>query len=57
MASDPAAFADRCPHAVELCLAAPPALHRTEPRRGVACVQYREHAVLSASALGEVLLP
>ena len=50
-------FADRCPHAVELCLAAPPALHRTEPRRGVACVQYREHAVLSASAVGEVLLP
>src|SRR5437899_27053 len=50
-------FADRCPHAVELCLAAPPALHRTESRRGVACVQYREHAVLSASALGEVLLP
>ena len=50
-------FADRCPHAVELCLAAPPTLYRTEPRRGVACVQYREHAVLSASALGEVLLP
>jgi len=50
-------FADRCPHAVGLCLAGPPMLHRTETRRAVACVQYREHAVLSAGALGEVLLP
>ena len=50
-------FADRCPHAVGLCLAAPPTLHRTEPRRAVACVQYRDHAVLSAGALGEVLSP
>jgi peptide/nickel transport system ATP-binding protein len=50
-------FADRCPHAVGLCLAAPPTLHRTEPRRAVACVQYRGHAVLSAGALGEVLSP
>jgi len=50
-------FADRCPHTVEACLAAPPALHRTEPRRAVACLQYREHPVLSAGALGEVLFP
>jgi oligopeptide/dipeptide ABC transporter ATP-binding protein len=50
-------FADRCPHAVEACLAAPPALCRTEPRRAVACVQYRDHPVLPAGALGEVLSP
>jgi oligopeptide/dipeptide ABC transporter ATP-binding protein len=50
-------FADRCPHAVEVCLAAPPALCRTESRRAVACVQYRDHPVLAAGALGEVLSP
>jgi oligopeptide/dipeptide ABC transporter ATP-binding protein len=50
-------FADRCPHAVEACLAALPALCRTEPRRAVACVQYREHPVLPAGALAEVLSP
>ena len=48
-------FADRCPHAMEACLAAPPALRRTALRRAVACVQYREHAVLPAEELGEVL--
>jgi oligopeptide/dipeptide ABC transporter ATP-binding protein len=50
-------FADRCPHAVGLCVAGPPMLHHTETRRAIACVQYREHAVLSAGALGEVLSP
>jgi peptide/nickel transport system ATP-binding protein len=50
-------FADRCPHAEEACLAASPPLYRTEPRRAVACVQYREHPVLPAESLGEVLIP
>jgi peptide/nickel transport system ATP-binding protein len=50
-------FADRCPQAVELCLAAPPPLRRTEPRRAVACVQYREHPMLPPGHVDEVLLP
>jgi peptide/nickel transport system ATP-binding protein len=48
-------FADRCPLAVPECLAAPPALYRTEPRRAVACVQFRHHPALSAGDIGEVL--
>jgi oligopeptide/dipeptide ABC transporter ATP-binding protein len=48
-------FADRCLHAASDCLAAPPGLFRTEPRRAVACVQFRVHPALPASALGEVL--
>jgi oligopeptide/dipeptide ABC transporter ATP-binding protein len=48
-------FADRCPYATSICVAAPPALYRTEPRRAVACVQYREHPTLPAGKLGAVL--
>jgi peptide/nickel transport system ATP-binding protein len=48
-------FADRCPHAAAACLAAPPDLYRTEPRRAVACVQFRHHPPLPAGDLGEVL--
>jgi peptide/nickel transport system ATP-binding protein len=48
-------FADRCPHATRACLAAPPGLYRTEPRRAVACVQFRHHPALPDGALGEVL--
>lgn len=50
-------FADRCPHASSACLDAPPGLYRTEPRRAVACVQFRSHPVLPAGALDEVLRP
>jgi peptide/nickel transport system ATP-binding protein len=39
-------FADRCPIAMPACVAAPPGLYRTEPRRAVACVQYRDHPSL-----------
>jgi peptide/nickel transport system ATP-binding protein len=55
--ADGCQFADRCPHAVEACVAAPPALYHTEPQRAVACVHYREHPILRADALWEVLLP
>jgi oligopeptide/dipeptide ABC transporter ATP-binding protein len=48
-------FADRCPHAVSACLDGAPGLYRTEPRRAVACVLYRDHPALPAGALGEVL--
>jgi len=48
-------FADRCPKAAGDCLAGPPGLYRTAPRRAVACVQYREHPAMPADTLGEVL--
>ena len=48
-------FADRCPQVAAGCLTGLPALRRTEPRRAVACVQYREHPGMPADALGEVL--
>jgi peptide/nickel transport system ATP-binding protein len=48
-------FADRCPHAIPACLAAPPSLYRTEPRRAVACVQYGGHPALPAGNPGAVL--
>ena len=48
-------FADRCPHAMPACLASPPGLYRTEPRRAVACVQYGGYPVLPDGNPGEVL--
>src|SRR5467141_4858048 len=52
---DGCCFAERCPHAMPDCLASSPGLYRTEPRRAVACVQYRGHPVLPAGNPGEVL--
>jgi len=49
-------FADRCPKVMPDCLAAPPELYLTEPRRAVACVQYRGHPALPAGALDRVQL-
>ena len=48
-------FAERCPHAMPDCLSAPPGLYRTEPRRAVACVQYRDYAILPRGDPGVVL--
>jgi peptide/nickel transport system ATP-binding protein len=48
-------FADRCPVAVSACLSAPPDLYCTEPRRAVACVQYRDHPILPPGDPGAVL--
>jgi oligopeptide/dipeptide ABC transporter ATP-binding protein len=48
-------FADRCPQMAADCLTGQPGLHRTAPRRAVACVQYREHPAMPANALSEVL--
>jgi peptide/nickel transport system ATP-binding protein len=48
-------FADRCPIAMPTCVAAPPGLYRTEPRRAVACVQYCDHPALPPGDPGEVL--
>jgi oligopeptide/dipeptide ABC transporter ATP-binding protein len=50
-------FADRCPHAIPACLSAPPGLYHTEPRRAVACVQYRDHPALPAGDPGMALSP
>jgi oligopeptide/dipeptide ABC transporter ATP-binding protein len=48
-------FAERCPVAMPACLAAPPGLYRTEPRRAVACVQYQDCPVLPPGNPGDVL--
>jgi oligopeptide/dipeptide ABC transporter ATP-binding protein len=48
-------FADRCPQAIAVCRSEPPRLFRTEPRRAVACVQFRQHPALPAGELGEML--
>jgi oligopeptide/dipeptide ABC transporter ATP-binding protein len=48
-------FAERCPHALPACLASPPGLYRTEPRRAVACVLYGSHPALPAGNPGLVL--
>jgi peptide/nickel transport system ATP-binding protein len=48
-------FADRCPIAMPTCVAAPPGLYRTEPRRAVACVRYRDHPQLPPGDPGVVL--
>jgi oligopeptide/dipeptide ABC transporter ATP-binding protein len=48
-------FAHRCPHTVPACLAAPPGLYRTEPRRAVACVQYCDYPTLPPGDPGDVL--
>jgi len=48
-------FADRCPQMAPDCLTGQPGLHRTAPRRAVACVRYGEHPAMPADALGEVL--
>jgi oligopeptide/dipeptide ABC transporter ATP-binding protein len=50
-------FADRCPHMTPACLAAPPGLYHTEPRRAVACVQYRDYPALPAGDPGMALSP
>jgi oligopeptide/dipeptide ABC transporter ATP-binding protein len=52
---DGCCFAERCPRVIPACLAAPPGLYRTEPRRAVACVQYGGHPALPAGNPGEVL--
>jgi oligopeptide/dipeptide ABC transporter ATP-binding protein len=48
-------FADRCPVVMPACLAGSPGLYRTEPRRAVACVQYRDYPILSSGNPGMVL--
>jgi peptide/nickel transport system ATP-binding protein len=57
LSAEGCSFADRCPHAASACLAAPPALYRTEPHRAVACVQFRDHPDLPAGSLADVLHP
>jgi oligopeptide/dipeptide ABC transporter ATP-binding protein len=48
-------FADRCPHTMPACLVAPPGLYHTEPRRAVACVQYRDNPILPPGDPGTAL--
>ena len=48
-------FAERCPHATADCLSVQPCLYRTEQRRAVACVNYRDYAALPTGDVREVL--
>jgi oligopeptide/dipeptide ABC transporter ATP-binding protein len=48
-------FAERCPVAMPACVAAPPGLYRTAPRRAVACLQYQDHPAVPRGDPGEVL--
>ena len=48
-------FAERCPHATADCLSVQPCLYRTEQRRAVACVNYRDYSTLPAGDVREVL--
>ena len=50
-------FADRCPVAMEQCMAAVPALYRANPRHGAACFRLSEWPVLPPEEIGEVLMP
>jgi peptide/nickel transport system ATP-binding protein len=55
--ADPAVgcrFAGRCPSAMEMCLAQPPPLYQTAPRRAAACYLHREAPVLPGEQLDDV---
>ena len=48
-------LAERRPFAMPACLAAPPGVYRTEPRRAVACVHYKDYPTLPRRDPGAVL--
>ena len=48
-------FADRCPHAMPICVEAPPPLCRTDPDRAAACFLYRDAPELPPARMNEVL--
>jgi len=48
-------FADRCPFTHAPCLASPPPLYQTHPRRAVACYLYQQAPVLPPEQVGAVL--
>ena len=49
-------FANRCPHAMEVCLERHPPLYQTERDRVAACYLYREAPVLSDASIDEVFV-
>jgi oligopeptide/dipeptide ABC transporter ATP-binding protein len=49
-------FADRCPHAMEMCLEARPPLYKTSENRAAACYLYRDSPTLSSDDIGEVFV-
>src|SRR6516165_4052035 len=55
LTSEGCRFAERCPHATADCLSVKPCLYRTEQRRAVACVNYRDYAALPTGDVREVL--
>ena len=49
-------FAARCPAAMDQCRRSAPGLHRTEPRRAVACYLHQGAPALSPAEMGDVLV-
>ena len=48
-------FADRCPHVMSICREQTPPLFRTDKHRAAACFLYRDHPVLDATALDQLM--
>ena len=48
-------FADRCPHAMDICRTSAPPLFRTEAGRAAACFLYREKPVLDPSGFDQLM--
>jgi hypothetical protein len=48
-------FADRCPHAMTMCLEKQPPLFQTNPRRAAACYLYRDAAAMKSEEMDKVL--
>jgi peptide/nickel transport system ATP-binding protein len=49
-------FADRCPHAMPICLEKPPPLFQTEPHRAAACYLYQTATALPGAETGRVFV-
>ena len=49
-------FADRCPHAMPICLDQPPPLFRTDEHRAASCYLYRDAPVLPYTEMDRVLI-
>jgi oligopeptide/dipeptide ABC transporter ATP-binding protein len=49
-------FADRCPHAMPMCLEHHPPLYRADPDRVAACYLYRDAPVIKTEAMGSIFV-
>jgi oligopeptide/dipeptide ABC transporter ATP-binding protein len=49
-------FAERCPHAMAMCIESPPPLFRSGPHRATSCYLYRDATTLDARQMNEVFV-